>query len=111
MFKYGLNLKKKGKNWYALCPFHGEKTPSFTINEEKGFYHCFGCGANGWTRELNNTLKNMNKMKRREFMPTTDTAKRQCIHPPTGEGFLFKKSDNIPWLKRASSTDDDDIPF
>src|SRR3546814_5750418 len=31
----------------ACCPFHNEKTPSFTINDEKGFYHCFGCGAHG----------------------------------------------------------------
>ncbi|WP_067567844.1 DNA primase [Candidatus Hoaglandella endobia] len=42
-----LMLKKQGKNFYACCPFHHEKTPSFTINGEKQFYHCFGCGAHG----------------------------------------------------------------
>ncbi|WP_324742868.1 DNA primase [Tsuneonella sp. CC-YZS046] len=40
-------IHKVGREWKACCPFHNEKTPSFTINDEKGFYHCFGCGAHG----------------------------------------------------------------
>jgi DNA primase len=40
-------LRRAGREYHALCPFHKEKTPSFTINDEKGFYHCFGCGAHG----------------------------------------------------------------
>jgi DNA primase len=40
-------LKKAGKNLSACCPFHNEKTPSFTVSREKQFYHCFGCGAHG----------------------------------------------------------------
>ncbi len=40
-------LKRAGREHIGLCPFHNEKTPSFTVNEEKGFYHCFGCGAHG----------------------------------------------------------------
>ena len=40
-------LKKKGQNYWGCCPFHNEKTPSFSVNEEKGFYHCFGCGEHG----------------------------------------------------------------
>ncbi|WP_121463134.1 DNA primase [Arsenophonus endosymbiont of Aleurodicus dispersus] len=40
-------LKKKGKNHQACCPFHNEKNPSFTVNSNKQFYHCFGCGAHG----------------------------------------------------------------
>jgi DNA primase len=40
-------LKKAGANFVACCPFHGEKTPSFTVSQTKQFYHCFGCGAHG----------------------------------------------------------------
>lgn len=40
-------LQRKGREFTGLCPFHTEKTPSFTVNDTKGFYHCFGCGAHG----------------------------------------------------------------
>lgn len=42
-----LQLKKAGREFKARCPFHDEKTPSFTVSPSKGFYHCFGCGAHG----------------------------------------------------------------
>jgi DNA primase len=42
-----LSLRKTGQNYIAICPFHHEKTPSFTVNPEKQFYYCFGCGAQG----------------------------------------------------------------
>ena len=42
-----VKLVRAGREFKACCPFHNEKTPSFTINDEKGFYHCFGCGAHG----------------------------------------------------------------
>ena len=40
-------LTKKGQNYWGCCPFHNEKTPSFSVSEDKGFYHCFGCGEHG----------------------------------------------------------------
>ena len=42
-----VNLKRQGRNHIGLCPFHGEKTPSFTVSDERGLFHCFGCGESG----------------------------------------------------------------
>jgi DNA primase len=42
-----VSLRKAGNSYKGLCPFHSEKTPSFTVNRDKGFFHCFGCGAGG----------------------------------------------------------------
>src|SRR5260370_15059373 len=42
-----VNLKRAGENWKGLCPFHTEKTPSFTVNRKRGIFHCFGCGVGG----------------------------------------------------------------
>ncbi|GEO80255.1 DNA primase [Pararhodospirillum oryzae] len=42
-----VKLTRKGREHHGLCPFHNEKTPSFTVNDDKGFFHCFGCGAHG----------------------------------------------------------------
>src|SRR5688500_46319 len=42
-----VQLKKAGRNWKGLCPFHGEKTPSFNVQPDKGFFHCFGCQKHG----------------------------------------------------------------
>ena len=42
-----ITLTKKGKNYWACCPFHHEKTPSFSISESEQYFHCFGCGEKG----------------------------------------------------------------
>lgn len=42
-----ISLKPRGKNFFGLCPFHNEKTPSFSVDPQKQLYHCFGCGEGG----------------------------------------------------------------
>ncbi len=75
-----LALKKSGKNYLGLCPFHSEKTPSFTVNEEKGIFHCFGCGAGG---NLFNFLMRANQMTFPEAV--REVAKRYGIALPERE--------------------------
>lgn len=43
----GLRLRRIGRQLYALCPFHQERTPSFAVSSERGLFHCFGCGVSG----------------------------------------------------------------
>ena len=76
-------LTKKGLNFWGCCPFHNEKTPSFSVNEEKGFYHCFGCGEHGdiisFTMKTNNMdfraaiaeLANQAGLKLPDYKPKT----------------------------------------
>ncbi|MDX9918037.1 MAG: DNA primase, partial [Gudongella sp.] len=71
-----VNLKKSGSNYLGLCPFHNEKTPSFTVSESKQIFHCFGCGAGG---------DGITFIMKRENLDFVDTLK-----------FLADKY-NIPW--------------
>jgi DNA primase len=43
----GIELKRKGRHLFALCPFHQERTPSFVVTPHRGLFHCFGCGVGG----------------------------------------------------------------
>ncbi len=61
-----VKLKKKGKDYTACCPFHNEKTPSFSVSAEKQFYHCFGCGAHG------NAISFLMEFERLEFVETIE---------------------------------------
>jgi len=54
-----VKLVKKGREHMGLCPFHNEKTPSFTVSEDKGFYHCFGCQAHGDAIEFVKVMDNL----------------------------------------------------
>ena len=70
-----VKLTRKGREYLGLCPFHNEKTPSFTVNEAKGFYHCFGCGAHGdivkFEMEANNLpfMDTLEKLSRKAGIP------------------------------------------
>lgn len=81
-------LRKRGREYVGCCPFHEEKTPSFTVSPAKGFYYCFGCGAGG------NAVKFLMEVQKRSFadvvldlaqrqqipIRTVDTAQRQEFH-------------------------------
>ncbi|XFA71878.1 DNA primase [Thermosynechococcaceae cyanobacterium Okahandja] len=80
-------LRKRGREYVGCCPFHEEKTPSFTVSPSKGFYYCFGCGAGG------NAIKFLMELQKRSFadvvlelaqqhqvpIQTLDTAQRQAL--------------------------------
>ena len=55
-----VRLKKRGKNYLGLCPFHTEKTPSFNVSSDRQMYHCFGCGVGG---NVFTFLMEMDKMR------------------------------------------------
>ena len=65
-----ITLKKAGKNYQALCPFHTEKTPSFSVSPDKQFYHCFGCGVSG------TALTFLMEHDRLEFVEAVETLAR-----------------------------------
>jgi len=84
-----VNLKRRGRNYLALCPFHKEKTPSFTVSREKQIFHCFGCGASG------NVFSFLMQYEKISFV---DAVKRLAaetgIEIPTTPEFQRQESDN-----------------
>lgn len=74
-----VQLKKVGKNYQGLCPFHQEKTPSFTVNPDRQFYYCFGCGAGGdvfkFLMEIENIsfLEALKELSRRTGIPLPES--------------------------------------
>lgn len=76
-----VKLKKAGRNYQACCPFHNEKTPSFTVSQDKQFYHCFGCGAHG------NAISFMMEYDRLEFPEAIeDLARFHGLEVPREKG-------------------------
>jgi len=65
-------LRKSGQNYSGLCPFHNEKSPSFTVSQTKQFYHCFGCGAHG------NAIGFLMEFDRMEFPQAVESLARQA---------------------------------
>src|SRR5699024_1191159 len=63
-----VQLKKQGRNFFGLCPFHDEKTPSFSVTQEKQIFHCFGCGKGGNVITLLWKLKDIALLRRFNFL-------------------------------------------
>ncbi len=73
-------LKKTGQNYSGLCPFHTEKTPSFSVSQEKQFYYCFGCQVSG------SALKFLMEFERMEFIPAVEMlAERVGLEVPKSD--------------------------
>jgi len=87
-----VSLKKAGKDYKACCPFHDEKTPSFTVSQQKQFFHCFGCGMSG------TALKFLMEYERLEFVPAVEALaaiaglevpRENSVAPPAADGRLY----------------------
>ncbi|WP_240219863.1 DNA primase [Rheinheimera hassiensis] len=76
-------LKKAGRNYAACCPFHSEKSPSFTVSPDKQFYHCFGCGAHG------NAISFMMEFEQLEFVEAIEElAQQHHLEVPREQGVV-----------------------
>ena len=62
------SLKKSGGNYTGLCPFHSEKTPSFSVSSEKQLYYCFGCGAGGTVTNFISNIENLDFIETVKFL-------------------------------------------
>ena len=89
-------LKKRGKEYIACCPFHNEKSPSFTVSQTKQFYHCFGCGAHG------TALGFIMEYERLDFVDAVETlAAEYHVEVPREQGHFEPDKDDKPPLYDA----------
>ena len=78
-----MHLKRSGRNFFGLCPFHNEKSPSFSVSPDKQIFHCFGCGVGG------NVITFVSKIEGLNFVETVQMlAERANIQLPTLENSL-----------------------
>ena len=94
-----ISLKKTGQNYSALCPFHNEKSPSFSLNPNKQFYYCFGCGAGG------NAISFVMEHDHLDFVDAIEMlAKDAGMEVPRDQGAPDRYEQNAELLKRLSES-------
>jgi DNA primase len=94
-----ISLKKTGQNYSALCPFHNEKSPSFSLNPNKQFYYCFGCGAGG------NAISFVMEHDHLDFVDAIEAlAKDAGMEVPREQGAPDRYEQNAELLKRLSES-------
>ena len=81
-----VTLKRSGRNFFGLCPFHKEKSPSFSVSPDKQIFHCFGCGVGGNVIHFVSKIENLGFRETLEFL-----AERSGIELPTSENEQFNK--------------------
>jgi len=91
--EYVYSLKKSGKNWIGLCPFHNDKTPSFSVSQDYGIYKCFACGESG------DVIKFVEKIEGLEFTEAVEFLARKANisveYQSTGEQKTIRKKDDL----------------
>ena len=85
-----VTLKRSGRNFFGLCPFHKEKTPSFSVSPDKQIFHCFGCGAGGNVIHFTSKIENVDFKESLEIL-----AERAGIKLPTLEGSIDNKRQQL----------------
>ncbi len=85
-----VNLKKTGKSYVGLCPFHKEKTPSFTVDSIKQLYHCFGCGEGGDVISFIMKIENMEFVETVEFLAKKVGYSLKYVHSRSSESGRFR---------------------
>ena len=88
-----IKLERKGKNYFGLCPFHNEKTPSFSVDPGKQLYYCFGCGKGGSVIQFIMETENFDYIEAIKFL--ADRARIPLPEGDNGKGkIVVKKSRN-----------------
>lgn len=99
-----VDIKKQGKDWFGCCPFHGEKTASFTVNERDQYFHCFGCGANG------DVIKFLMDITGTDFVGAAQMLGHQsALNPTKAKANVIKsiqRKIRLPFNKLPVSSDD-----
>ncbi len=100
-----VKLERKGANYWACCPFHHEKTPSFSVNASEGFYHCFGCGVSGDVLRFVQEYENLEFMQAVQLLAARAGLEIPAIDDEEGEraAELKKKKDTHLEIMRSSA--------
>jgi DNA primase len=110
-----VRLARQGRELVGLCPFHGERSPSFTVAEAKGFYHCFGCGAHGDALDFLMAVENVDFVEAVEITATIagmvagEPLEPASVPPPkplrlSPAELERKRQDEIEWARRVFGT-------
>lgn len=98
----GLPLKKKGASWECCCPFHNEKTPSFSVSPSKNIYKCFGCGEGGGVIDFIMKFKNLEFLDAVEYLATRHHIEYEKKEPTAEEREARFRQETLLIVNRAA---------